>query len=127
MATEGAQPAVYMIRNRVDGRTYIGASTKPAQRWRFHLTALRHRRHHCAALQLAWDAAGAEAFEHILLEIVPTYQELHRAETRWIRRYLASHGVYNTQLHRATMIGEGDLPRPTPPSPPRRRRGPRQP
>lgn len=102
MARSPHYPCIYGIRNRLDGYIYIGSTVNPWLRWLAHCARLRNGQHHCTALQDAWDHDGAGVFEHVVLESLPTYHALHRAETVWIRRFLASGHVYNTILNADT-------------------------
>lgn len=53
---------VYAITNGA-GRQYVGSTRNPAYRLGKHRRMLRAGTHHCKALQEAWNAHGAGAFE----------------------------------------------------------------
>ena len=61
---------VYMIRNKVNGKVYIGSAAKSfIGRWRIHRHHLRSGTHHSAYLQHAWNKYGEESFEFCILQI----------------------------------------------------------
>jgi group I intron endonuclease len=80
---------VYLIRNVLNGKVYVGSSVDPSMRRARHFSALRHRRHHNAHLQNAWNAHGAEAFKFEIIEEAPI-ETLRECEQLWIDAYQAS-------------------------------------
>lgn len=72
MAIKGSdllgKAGIYMIRNLVNGRTYIGHSRAILQRWFYHLATLRCKRHRSKDLQDDWSQYGANNFEFLVLE-----------------------------------------------------------
>ena len=65
---------VYLIRNSRTGRGYVGSSVNVEVRWNQHRVDLNGQRHHCKALQQAWNKHGSSAFEFQLLETGPEDQ-----------------------------------------------------
>jgi hypothetical protein len=61
---------IYAIRNTRRGRVYVGATNVLVERWRQHLSNLRHGRHVNAALQADFDSDGVDAFEFEVLQRV---------------------------------------------------------
>jgi len=59
---------IYQIRNKVNGKSYIGSSTRLNKRWKRHLTDLKCNVHHSLALQRAFHKYGYDNFEFIILE-----------------------------------------------------------
>ena len=59
---------VYMIKNKVNGKFYIGSSVDIAYRWARHKRQLRNGNHHSIHLQRAWDKYGEENFEFTVIE-----------------------------------------------------------
>lgn len=91
-----AYGAVYLIANTVSGSVYVGLSTNPRKRWRWHLCELRANRHPNPYLQRAWNKYGAAAFEFSVLEECDTLEALNDAEVFWIGylRYIGT-SIYN--------------------------------
>lgn len=54
---------IYKIRNRVNGKEYIGSSVRILRRFRDHKYALRRGEHKNKKLQNAWNKHGEHAFE----------------------------------------------------------------
>ena len=59
---------VYMIKNKVNGKFYIGSSVDIAFRWARHKRQLHNGNHHSVHLQRAWDKYGEENFEFKVIE-----------------------------------------------------------
>lgn len=59
---------VYIIRNLVDGKVYIGSSKMIDVRWKNHVHELRKGKHHNKYLQRAWNKHGEDAFTFDMLE-----------------------------------------------------------
>lgn len=61
---------VYVIRNRVNGKVYVGSSaTNIAARWNTHRHSLRNGTHHSRHLQRAWIRHGEESFSFSIIAI----------------------------------------------------------
>jgi len=54
----------------------VGSAVRTNARWRQHRSQLQRGTHHSRYLQAAWSKYGAEGFEFVVLEIVPTPDEL---------------------------------------------------
>lgn len=86
---------VYMIRNRINKKVYVGSSVQIAERWRQHRRSLKAGRHHSPALQNAWNVYGAEAFEFFVIAYC-TPDKLRREEQFWLTHHTAQ---YNSVKH----------------------------
>lgn len=53
---------VYLIKNQISGKVYIGQSVNVEDRLWHHKSALKHGRHENSYLQNAWNKYGADAF-----------------------------------------------------------------
>ncbi len=64
------ETGVYQARNKVNGKVYVGSTSKMGftARWRVHLGHLFKGTHVNKHLQASWDKYGAEAFEFTMLE-----------------------------------------------------------
>lgn len=59
---------IYEIRNKVNGKRYIGSSKQVEKRWNQHILSLEKGIHHSIPLQRAWDKYGRHNFEFTLIE-----------------------------------------------------------
>ena len=55
---------LYAIRNKTNGRTYIGSSINTNRRISQHFSNLKHGRHHSPRLQKDYNLMGESAFEY---------------------------------------------------------------
>lgn len=74
---------VYQILNTVTDKFYIGHSIDYDVRWWEHERKLKTNKHDNPYLQAAWNKYGKDAFEFILIELVPENEMLSR-EQYWI-------------------------------------------
>lgn len=83
------QPGLYIIRNTVNSKVYVGSTVDIHKRWRTHKWRLNRGDHHSHHLQNAWDKYGKENFELIPLVIIPSY--MHRSlESKLIKLYASN-------------------------------------
>jgi group I intron endonuclease len=59
---------VYMIRNKENGKAYIGSSNNIDRRWRTHLNQLNKNCHVNRYLQRSWNKYGSDCFTFEILE-----------------------------------------------------------
>lgn len=78
---------IYLIRNCISGRVYVGSAVKIRQRWAEHRSMLQRGKHHSPILQNSWAKHGAEAFSFEILEIVEDITSLILREQYWIDLY----------------------------------------
>lgn len=57
---------VYMIRNNINGKVYIGQSVDVRDRLWHHKSMLKNNRHENSYLQNSWNKYGADAFEFMV-------------------------------------------------------------
>jgi group I intron endonuclease len=77
------KPAVYIIRNLIDGNCYVGASLYPPQRHKKHLNLLKLHKHPNYLLQYACNQFGLDAFIFEILEYCKQ-EDLQKVEERYI-------------------------------------------
>jgi group I intron endonuclease len=77
---------VYLVRNTVDGKVYIGSSIEMNRRWSNHRGLLRNKKHSNRHLQAAWDKYGENSFEFTTIEACPENVLIAR-EKAWIGYY----------------------------------------
>jgi group I intron endonuclease len=88
---------VYVIRNTVNGKVYVGSSWNVGGRCSQHRTDLRGGKHTSRHLQAAWNRYGESAFEFEVLQRCAE-SDVFVAEQAWIDRLQAAdrqHG-YNS-------------------------------
>jgi group I intron endonuclease len=78
------RPGVYVIRNTVNGKVYVGSAIRIDARWRLHLKNLREGNHHSRHLQISWNKHGEEAFEFEVIEFVPDKKDTLSREQHWM-------------------------------------------
>jgi group I intron endonuclease len=74
---------VYQIRNLITGDLYVGATANRSVRWMGHRYQLRHNKHHCPRLLMAWNEYGESNFIFEWLEDTPR-ESLHSREQYYI-------------------------------------------
>lgn len=87
---------VYLLKNKVTKRIYVGRTCCPQRRYRQHITALKAQRHKNELMQLDFNTYGEETFE---MEVVEKHENVTRKgiEGKWmlkLRTYDRKYG-YN--------------------------------
>lgn len=75
---------IYQIRNKIDGKIYIGSSKNIHVRWNSHISAFKRGDHANIHLQKAWEKYGSDAFEFSILERVNDLNNLKNREQYWM-------------------------------------------
>lgn len=87
----GTEIGIYMIRNCVNSKVYVGRSVCVRKRWYQHRRQLRAGKHVNPHLQNAWNLYGESAFDFTLLESCSEEMLVSREE--W---FIESTGARNT-------------------------------
>lgn len=103
---------IYKIENVINGKKYIGQTTKstPQQRFNEHLHYLRNGTHRNKHLQRAWNKDGESNFRFVILKECKDRSELNIEEERLIRErgdYNIAPGGDNTETSLETRIKIG--------------------
>ena len=77
---------IYSIRNKINGKKYIGSSVDIYRRWGVHLRNLVRHRHPNEHLQRAWDQYGKNNFEFVIEEICDSDVRFAK-EQEWCDNY----------------------------------------
>ncbi len=85
---------IYMIRNVINGKVYIGQSKNIYWRWISHKSALSHNRCENPHFQFAWNKYGEDNFEFLVIELCDESM-LDCREIYWINKYDAVNCGYN--------------------------------
>lgn len=76
--------AIYLIRNKITDKIYIGSAIFLQSRIRQHRHDLNKNKHSNSLLQRAWNKYGAEAFEFKVLQLIEDKNKLLEIEQAWI-------------------------------------------
>lgn len=92
---------IYAIKNKVNGKMYIGSSNNIERRFKRHKTELNTGKHSNSHLSLAFKKFGRDSFDFLILEIC-TQDELINKEIEYISKYntLDSNLGYNMCIPR---------------------------
>lgn len=71
---------VYAIKNKLNGKCYVGSSKNIKKRFYCHSSFLRRGNHHCAHLQNAYKANGPDAFSMSTVLLCDTREEAEEIE-----------------------------------------------
>jgi group I intron endonuclease len=90
------RPCIYKIKNKVNGKFYIGSTLDYKDRWRDHINALRKQKHHSIHLQRAWNKYGEDNFEFEVIEFLDgvSNEELRERE----KYYLSTLKPYKREI-----------------------------
>lgn len=98
---------IYMIRNLVDDKKYVGSTGKLEIRWNQHKAALNRSIHFNSLLQRAWRKHGKENFVYEIIELCEKEVLLEREEY-WIKEkksHKSEHGYNFCKTPRASRLG----------------------
>lgn len=86
---------IYEIRNKINGKRYIGRSKDIERRKIEHLTMLENGMHNSIKLQRAWNKYGDDSFEFNVVEEVKNKKMLHSKESKYIKQFDSMLNGYN--------------------------------
>lgn len=96
---------IYIIRNKITKKVYIGSSDKVRKRLSGHLSCLRRNVHHSKHLQNAFNKYGEENFTFKLLEET---KALFKKEEYWCKVYKANDRKYGYNVRIVTNSNRGN-------------------
>ena len=82
-----AKGGIYALRNKVNGKLYIGCTNKFKQRKSSHAGYLNRNSHQNTYLQASHNKYGQDTFEFLILEIIDDSETLFRKEYEYIIKY----------------------------------------
>lgn len=88
---------IYIIKNKVNNKVYIGQSKNLGQRYASHIRRIKTKTHYNEILQRAFEKYGIDNFEYSILEEVLEDNILNEREKYWIDFYggINCESVYN--------------------------------
>ncbi len=89
------QGGVYIIKNVINNKFYIGSSFNIINRWESHIRELKKNKHKNKYLQRAWNKYGEENFKFEILELIEDTKYLLNREQYWIDKLHACKLGYN--------------------------------
>lgn len=91
---------VYLIRNKVKGKVYIGSSRDVMGRLKDHENALRKHKHPNKEMQSDYDSGNCFYYEYLFVQPVKDglkiREKLYRLERKYIKEYNSIESGYNT-------------------------------
>ena len=96
---------IYLIRNVINNKKYVGSTIDLRQRWGEHRRTLRLNQHRNIYLQRAWNKYGEENFEFTFLEECSENMLLIR-EDAWINYYDSIQNGYNLVTAKRHSVSE---------------------
>ena len=78
---------IYIIKNLINNKVYIGSAINIDKRWKHHKKDLAKRKHHSRLLQRAWDKYGEENFKFEIIEEVKNPEHLLSYEQVYLDYY----------------------------------------
>lgn len=94
----GDNNGIYIITNTVNGKQYIGQTTKTFKRRYWHHKWCLENKCHCNShLQKAWNKYGAQSFTFKVLKIINNNEDIDELEKYYIAQYNTIITGYNIQ------------------------------
>ena len=78
---------IYLIKNTINNKVYIGSAINIDKRWREHKYFLKERNHHSCLLQRAWDKYGEQSFKFEIIQEVPNPEHILAYEQVYLDYY----------------------------------------
>lgn len=88
---------IYLIRNLLDGKVYIGSSVNIRKRWQSHHQLLCKNKHHSSHLQRAWNRDGSDYFIFQVIELCSPDVLVER-EQFWFNAHSACDARYGYNI-----------------------------
>jgi len=85
---------IYKIINKINEKYYIGSSKDIKDRWNTHKQSLRNNNHHNDHLQRAWNKYGENAFDFVVIELIPE-MSLFNVEKKYLNEAKTNPNSYN--------------------------------
>ena len=87
MRRSEVKSGIYIIKNLINNKVYIGSAINIDKRWKHHKKDLAKRKHHSRLLQRAWDKYGEQNFKFEIIEEVQNPAHLLSYEQVYLDYY----------------------------------------
>jgi hypothetical protein len=84
--SETNKSGIYLIKNKINNKIYIGSALNIRKRWKQHRNSLRKNKHYNRYLQSAFNKNGFQNFEWSVIEYVDK-NKLTETEQKWLNYY----------------------------------------
>lgn len=84
---------IYVIKNLINNKCYIGSSIDIYRRFRTHKYLLNNNKHHSLILQRAWNKYGSDGFKFIIVGLVDNELLLEKIEQHYIDNNSSEYNV----------------------------------
>jgi len=78
---------IYLIKNTVNNKVYVGSAVNISKRWEKHKHLLKEGKHHSCHLQSAWNIYGEQSFTFDIIEEVSNPEHLLAYEQVYLDYY----------------------------------------
>jgi len=96
---------IYIIRNTITNKVYIGSSLNPRARIKEHFNSLNKNVHHSKYLQRSYNKYGKSVFKVDIIEYVNDKKDLLSKEQFWIDYYDSYKKGYNVCRYAGNTLG----------------------
>lgn len=104
---KNGKPCIYMIKNTINNKVYIGSAIGHYRRKGQHFYLLRNNKHFNSHLQNSWNKYGESNFEFRVLEFIKDKEELSNREEFYIDKFKSNDNSngYNSRTYCKTNLG----------------------
>jgi len=96
---------IYLIRNTITRRVYVGSAKHIRKRWYVHHCELSKGTSKCRKLQKSWDKYGSAAHSFEIIEVVQDQHTLIEREQFWIDSLNACRTGLNIRVRAESQLG----------------------
>jgi group I intron endonuclease len=92
------KPGVYLIKNKLNNKVYVGSSYDVKKRIISHLSRLKNNKHHSKYLQASFNKYGKHVFSINILEYVKNTNILLKREQYWLNFFTSYNPSYGYNI-----------------------------
>lgn len=98
-------PGVYIIRNKINNKCYVGSAINLYERYNQHFSGLRSNSHENARLQNSWNKYGSDAFYFEIIEFIEDPQDLLAFEQLYLDLVFGRETSFNLTPTAGSLLG----------------------